>query len=236
MEEKKRYWQTPTDVEGFGQAFVVSDEQKLDWADMFYMSTFPKHLRRPYLFPMLPLPYREAMENYTAEVHKLTKKILDYLAKALDVDSEVKGDVFGEGHQSIRVNYYPACPQPDKVIGLAPHTDAISLISILLRLHGMEGLQVKRNNKWVAITPKPNAFIINVGDMLEVMSNGIYRSVMHRAVVNATEERLSLVTFHGTALDSEIGPIPKLITPTTPAKFKRMSTIEYMKAFLAHPL
>lgn len=58
IEEKKRYWQTPTDVEGFGQAFVVSDEQKLDWADMFFLTMLPKHLRKSHLFPNLPLPYR----------------------------------------------------------------------------------------------------------------------------------------------------------------------------------
>jgi isopenicillin N synthase-like dioxygenase len=36
MSEKKKFWQTPQHVEGFGQAFVVSEDQKLDWADMFY--------------------------------------------------------------------------------------------------------------------------------------------------------------------------------------------------------
>ena len=58
IEEKKKFVQLEGDVEGLGQAFVVSEEQKLDWADMFYMVTLPKHLRKPYLFPMLPLPFR----------------------------------------------------------------------------------------------------------------------------------------------------------------------------------
>ncbi|GLT70471.1 hypothetical protein SLA2020_425480 [Shorea laevis] len=54
MEEKKKYWQQPGDLEGFGQAFVVSEEQKLDWADMFYMASLPTYLRKPHLFPKLP--------------------------------------------------------------------------------------------------------------------------------------------------------------------------------------
>jgi isopenicillin N synthase-like dioxygenase len=41
MEEKKKYWQELGDLEGYGQAFVVSDEQKLDWGDMFYMVMLP---------------------------------------------------------------------------------------------------------------------------------------------------------------------------------------------------
>ena len=56
--EKKKLWQLPGDLEGFGQAFVVSEEQKLDWGDMFYMLTLPTRLRKPHLFPKLPLPFR----------------------------------------------------------------------------------------------------------------------------------------------------------------------------------
>lgn len=58
MEEKKKFWQTTDDVEGFGQAFVVSEEQKLDWADIFYLITLPHGIRKPHLFPNLPLPFR----------------------------------------------------------------------------------------------------------------------------------------------------------------------------------
>ncbi|XP_071921390.1 protein SRG1-like [Coffea arabica] len=56
MVEKNKYGQEPGDVEGYGQAFVKSKEQKLDWADMLYMITQPEDLRKPHLFPKLPLP------------------------------------------------------------------------------------------------------------------------------------------------------------------------------------
>ncbi|KAF8391147.1 hypothetical protein HHK36_023448 [Tetracentron sinense] len=58
MEEKKKFWQEVEEVEGFGQAFVVSEEQKLDWGDLFFVTTLPLHLRKPHLFPKLPLPFR----------------------------------------------------------------------------------------------------------------------------------------------------------------------------------
>lgn len=58
MEEKKKFFQQPGDMEGFGHAFVVSEEQKLDWGDLFYMTTLPKFLRKSHLFPNLPLPLR----------------------------------------------------------------------------------------------------------------------------------------------------------------------------------
>ena len=51
MEEKKKLWQLLGDVEGFAQAFVVFEEQKLDWGDMFNMIMLPTHLTKPHLFP-----------------------------------------------------------------------------------------------------------------------------------------------------------------------------------------
>ncbi|MBA0693700.1 hypothetical protein Goari_004054 [Gossypium aridum] len=58
MEERKKLWQKSDEIEGFGQAFVVSEEQKLNWGDMFYMITLPTYLRKPHLFPNLPITLR----------------------------------------------------------------------------------------------------------------------------------------------------------------------------------
>nr|POE91256.1 protein srg1 [Quercus suber] len=54
-EEKKKLWKLPGSIEGFGQAFVVSDEQKLDWGDMFFTNTLPIPLRN--FFLKIPLPF-----------------------------------------------------------------------------------------------------------------------------------------------------------------------------------
>ena len=72
MEEKKKFSQQTGDIEGFGQIFVVSEEQKLDWADMFYMITLPVYLRKPHLFPKLPLPFRFSVSlNYACNIYKI---------------------------------------------------------------------------------------------------------------------------------------------------------------------
>ncbi|OIT20460.1 PREDICTED: protein SRG1-like [Nicotiana attenuata] len=57
LEEKAKFEQLPGDTDGFGQLFVVSDEQKLDWADMFCLKTSPTHLRKP-IFSKLFLSFR----------------------------------------------------------------------------------------------------------------------------------------------------------------------------------
>lgn len=69
VDEKKQFQQQGGDIEGLGQAFVMSEEQKLDWADMFYMITLPTPLRKPYLFPKLPLPFRFSLLHSTHTVN-----------------------------------------------------------------------------------------------------------------------------------------------------------------------
>jgi isopenicillin N synthase-like dioxygenase len=90
------------------------------------------------------------------------------MAKALKIQQTCEMlDFFKEGVQNIRMGYYPPCPQPDQVIGLNPHSDA-SALTILLQVNEMQGLQVKKDGLWIPINPLPNAFVVNVGDQLEV--------------------------------------------------------------------
>lgn len=227
-EEKKKYWQVPGDVEGFGQIFVVSEEQKLDWGDLFFMTTLPEHLRKPHLFPNLPLPLREAMENYSMELKNLAMTLITRMGKALNLKPGEIEDFFEDGLQSMRMNYYPPCPEPDKVIGLTPHNDTVAL-TILLQVNEVEGLQIKKDGKWVPVKPLPDAFIVNVGDILVMISNGAYSSMEHRATVNSERERLSIATFYSTKPEGEIGPARSLISKQNPALFKRVGTEEYFR-------
>ncbi|KAG5517123.1 hypothetical protein RHGRI_037772 [Rhododendron griersonianum] len=235
MEEKKKFWQDSGDIEGFGQAFVLSEEQKLDWGDMFYLVTLPTHLRKPHLFPKLPLPFRFTLDNYANELKHLAVKILDFISKALKMKAEEMRDLFEEGTQGMRMNYYPPCPQPEKVNGLTPHSDGSGL-TILLQINEMEGLQIKKDGMWVPVKPLPQTFVVNIGDALEIVTNGAYRSIEHRAVVNSGKERLSIATFYNPRVDGELGPVPSLITPETPALFRRIGVAKYFKSFLAQEL
>jgi len=92
------------------------------------------------------------------------------MANALKVDPEEIRELFGQGTQSTRINYYPPCPQPELVIGLNSHSDGGGL-TILLQGNEVEGLQIKKDGLWIPVKPLPNAFIINLGDMLEVIIN-----------------------------------------------------------------
>ncbi|TQE03084.1 hypothetical protein C1H46_011255 [Malus baccata] len=235
MEEKKFFSQQPGDIEGFGKSFVVSEEQKLDWADTFFLTTLPVQLRKPRLLPKLPSPFRETLETYSLELKNLAMTILSQMEKALQMETNEATNIFEGALQAVRVNYYPPCPQPGKVLGLTPHSDGGAL-TILLQVNEMDGLQVKKDGIWVPVKPLPDAFIVNIGDVLEVITNGTYRSIEHRATVNSEKERLSIATFYNPRVDGEIGPASSLITEQTPAAFKRLSVEEYFKAFFDRKL
>ncbi|KAK7845089.1 protein srg1 [Quercus suber] len=229
------FFQEPNNQEGFGQLFVVSDEQKLDWSDMFYITTLPHNIRMGHLFDKLQPNLRETLETYSIEVKKLALTILGHMAKALKMDVEEMRELFSDGVQSMRMNYYPQCPEPDKAIGFTPHSDADAL-TILCQVNETEGLQIRKEGRWILVKPLPNAFVVNVGDIMEIVSNGIYRSIEHRAIVNSTKERLSIATFYSSNLDSELGPAPSLIGPGNPANFWRVPLEKYFKEFFARKL
>ncbi|KZV31475.1 hypothetical protein F511_28361 [Dorcoceras hygrometricum] len=235
LEEKKRFYQEEGDVQGYGQVFVVSEEQKLDWGDMFYVLTLPTHLRAAHLIPKFPQKFRDAMEAYTAEMKTLAMKILYLMARDLNMKEEDMTMLFEEGMQAMRLNYYPPCPQPELVTGLSPHSDTIGL-TILSQVNQVEGLQIKKDGVWIPVVPLHDAFVVNVGDILEIVTNGAYRSVEHRAVVNSVQERLSMVTFLSPTLEGDLGPAPSLVTPQNPSKFKRIGVSDYFKGLLTREL
>ncbi|KAF3615238.1 Thebaine 6-O-demethylase [Capsicum annuum] len=146
MEEKKKFQKQEGDNEGYGQTFMVSEEQKLDWADILYMITLPTNLRKPNLFKIPCLTQtRNALEQYSTALRELPIKIMYKISKALGMKAEDMNLLFEEdGTEIMKINYYPPCPQPVLVMGLCPHTDAIGL-TILLQVNEIERLQIKKD-------------------------------------------------------------------------------------------
>ncbi|KAK1423667.1 hypothetical protein QVD17_18974 [Tagetes erecta] len=236
LEEKNKYAQKAGDNEGYGQAFVVSEDQKLDWSDMLGIITLPSHLQSPHLLPKLPHPFRDAIEEYSREVEKTALKTLTFLEKALKIKHDELKVLFLDGLQVMRMNYYPPCPQPEQVIGITPHADGSGITFLLQVDDQVEGLQIKKDGIWIPVVPHPNAFIVNIGDVTQIISNDEYKSIEHRAVVNSEKERISIATFVNPNLGVEIGPALSLITPQTPVKFKRIAYGDHLKNYMSKEL
>ncbi|KAI3949849.1 hypothetical protein MKW92_003313 [Papaver armeniacum] len=228
--------QEPGDVDGFRQHLVVSDDQKTDCSDFFFITAQPTHLRNPQFFARIPLLLREALEAYSSGSKTLTMILLGKMAKALRMDADEMEELFTDCLQRMKMNYYPPCPKPQQVLGLLPHTDAGAL-SIVLQLNETEGLQIRKDGKWVPVKPIPGALLVNIGDMIEILSNGAYRSMEHRVIINPTMERLSIATFHSMNPDAEFGPALSLIDPPhKPALFRRETVENYFRNLFAPKL
>lgn len=94
-------------------------------------------------------------------------ELLGLLGKAMNMEMKEVEEFFDDGMQSVRMTYYPPCPQPELVVGLTPHSDATG-ITILHQVNGVEGLEIKKGGVWIPVTFLPDAFVVNVGDIMEV--------------------------------------------------------------------
>ncbi|KAJ7942781.1 2-oxoglutarate (2OG) and Fe(II)-dependent oxygenase superfamily protein [Quillaja saponaria] len=233
-EEKLKYKIRPGDVEGYGTV-IRCEDQKLDWGDRFYMILNPVHRRKPYLFPELPSSFRSTLDSYYKELQKLAMKLLGLLGKAINMEMREVEDLFEDGMQSMRMTYYPPCPQPELVMGLTPHSDATG-ITILHQINGVEGLEIKKDGIWIPVNFLQDAFVVNVGDIMEILSNGVYSSIEHRATVNKVKERISIAMFFNPKFEAEIGPARSLISQQNPPLFRRVLMEEYFREFFSRNL
>lgn len=117
-----------------------------------------------------PVDCRELVAEYGSEVVKLGGKVMKVFSMNLGLEENYLQDAFG-GDDNIgaclRVNFYPKCPQPDLTLGLSPHSDPGGM-TILLPDENVAGLQVRKGGSWVTVKPVSNAFIINIGDQIQV--------------------------------------------------------------------
>ncbi|KAI3453424.1 hypothetical protein Pfo_010087 [Paulownia fortunei] len=234
LQEKMSCAQIPNNIEGYGQAFVVSEDQKLDWGDMLFLMSLPVSLRNMRFWPSTPPNFRPTLDNYSKEMQKIALRLLTWMAINLGIEPHKLTSAYEDCNQGIRMNYYPPCVHADKVIGLTPHSDATGL-TLLVQINEVQGLQIRKDGKWVPVEPISGAIIVNVGDILEIMSNGEYSSIEHRAVVNFEKERLSMAAFHSPNMTTNIGPLPDLVK-TSGEKYKKFSYQEYLRLVIASKL
>ncbi|KDP35888.1 hypothetical protein JCGZ_10458 [Jatropha curcas] len=144
------------------------------------------------------------------------------MSKSLNLKENSFSAQFGErALMHARFNFYPRCSKPDLVLGVKPHTDR-SGITILLQDKQVEGLQILVDEKWVRVPLIPDALVVNLGDQMQIMSNGIFRSPMHRVVTNSESLRLSAALFHEPEPEKEIGPVDSLMDEYRPRLYRNV--------------
>lgn len=103
--------------------------------------------------------------------------------------------------------------------GVGEHTD-YGILTIL-KQDSCGGLQIKSNGQWIDAPPLPNTFICNIGDMLDRMTGGLYRSTPHRVLNQSGRDRLSFPFFFDPNFNAEVKPIQHLSLHQNDNKYER---------------
>ncbi|KAG4172009.1 hypothetical protein ERO13_A12G246300v2 [Gossypium hirsutum] len=235
LEEKlKLYSDDPSKTMRLSTSFNVNKEKVHNWRDYLRLHCYPLHKYVPE-WPSNPPPFKNIVSNYCVEVRELGYRLQELISESLGLEKDYIKNVLGEQGQHMAVNYYPPCPEPELTYGLPGHTDPNAL-TILLQDLQVAGLQVLKHGKWLAVNPQPDAFVINIGDQLQALSNGRYKSVWHRAVVNANKERMSVASFLCPFDRALISPAKPLTEDGCGAVYRDFTYAEYYSKFWSRNL
>ncbi|KAG6500981.1 gibberellin 2-beta-dioxygenase 2-like [Zingiber officinale] len=197
--------------------------------------------------------FSEVVNEYVKQVRQLAIELLEMLAEGLGLqDTRVFSRMLEDTDNDslIRFNHYPTPPclpgsaDDDRVgngtgsvrVGFGEHSDP-QLLSILWS-NDVDGLQIRlpstsdeHDVEWVPVPADPTALYVNIGDLLQVMTNGRLISVRHRALANSSRSRMSTVFFAAPSLSTRISPLYEMINKSHwPRRYKSFTWGEFKRA------
>ncbi|XP_073156998.1 probable 2-oxoglutarate-dependent dioxygenase SLC1 [Henckelia pumila] len=249
LAEREKYMSADTSSPvRYGTSFNQANDGVFCWRDFLKLVCHPSQNASLPHWPSTPLDFRRLVTAYAEETRFLFLMLAEAIVESLGLkDSASKKLVgtesddaddslsllskeFENGSQLMVVNCYPPCPEPDLTLGMPPHSD-YGFLTLLLQ-DEVKGLQIHHRDKWLTVKPVPGSFVVNVGDHLEIFSNGRYKSVLHRVLVNNTKYRVSVASLHSLPFTSTVRPSPKLISDGSPRRYKDTDFacfLEYIK-------
>ncbi|KAH9606098.1 hypothetical protein KSS87_019656, partial [Heliosperma pusillum] len=233
LEEKLKCSMADDFFNGYGNAAAVAgDTKSVNWNDRLFLTVYPEDQRKLQLWPENPLRFREILHDFSLRLKMMLDGFLKAMAQSLDLEENSFSNQHGEGSSiSTRFGLYPRCACPDRVYGVHPHSDR-STVTILLQDNDVaDGLHVQKDGQWYKVPVIPGAFFVNIGDFAEVMSNGIFKSAVHRVVTNSEKERVSVAAFCAPDPENEVEPIPQLITTNQPKMYNKVNMATYKQLF-----
>ena len=162
-----------------------------------------------------PIPWPSAMPSlqprmmaYYAKIDALSYAVLPLFELGLDLPEGALKPFFTKDMNSLRLLHYPA-QEPDEPgihLGARAHTDTNAFT--ILAQDPMGGLEIRnRQGDWVAVPPIPDTFVLNVGEVLKVWTDGVFSSTVHRVINRSGKDRYSIPFFMYPSFDALIQPL-----------------------------
>ena len=158
-------------------------------------------LQGPNLWPSSPAAFRSAFESWDRALSAVGKRLLGHWAVSLGAAEDLFDEAFGLPATLIKVVHYPGTAETRQ--GVGAHKDS-GVLTLLLVEPDSEGLQVElASGEWIDVTPLPNAFVVNIGELLEVATGGFLRATRHRVLApRPGTDRVSIPYFLNPSLDA----------------------------------
>ncbi|CAB9528406.1 oxoglutarate-Fe(II) type oxidoreductase [Seminavis robusta] len=174
--------------------------------------------------------FRTVMDDYLDQVSRLGFRVTQLLALALELDQSYFDPHFQEPMPFIRLLHYAnETSKPEEgIFACGAHSD-YGMITLLLTDHN-PGLQIYHNNQWIDVPPRPSAFVVNLGDMLERWSNGLFKSTLHRVITSGSQagERYSIPFFYEPNFDTLVTCLPTCCSEDNPARYPPITSGQHL--------
>ncbi|XP_021766049.1 feruloyl CoA ortho-hydroxylase 1-like [Chenopodium quinoa] len=229
-QEKSKFLKenSPTNNVRYGTSFVPEVERALEWKD--YLSLF--FVSEKEALACWPLACRAEALEYMKSSEFVIRNLLKILMKGLNIhEIDERKKTLLMGTKRINLNYYPKCPNPELTVAVGRHSD-VSTLTILLQ-DDVGGLYVRGldGESWIHVPPIDGALVINIGDALQILSNGKYKSVEHRVIANGQKNRVSIPIFVNPRPNDVIAPFEELMEGGDKPKYKEILYSDYVKYF-----
>jgi len=178
-------------------------------------------------WPINPPTYRKKMGDYAAEIQGVSMQLMEAIFEGLGLGPLYLQEKLENGVQFLALNNYPQFSLCGDKVGLASHSD-YGFITILLQ--SSAGLEVMHHedNTWTAVPAIPGALHVHIGDNLEVLSNGQLKSLVHRAILNPDESRISIASIHGLSMNEKVHCAKELVDEEHPEMYKESSFQDFL--------